>query len=485
MIKNERQYRITKAQLDRFGDAIRQAEGAPEQGLDPLLKKAQLEALRSQYKELEAEVSAYEALQTGISHVVEVESFDELPSALIRARIASGLSQKELAERLRLKEQQVQRYEATNYAGASFSRLCEVVKALGVSVREDIFVPSEQLSFKGFLTRLEGLGLSKQFVRQRLLADDLSSEQEGDSVQNLAQIIFKVASALRRMFGWSLAEILGPTQPQLDLAVAGAARFKLPARVADRSLGAYTIYAHHLARMALEATPDLVTRSIPRDPMEVCQAIRAQYGEISFKAALDYVWNLGIVVLPLDDPGAFHGACWRIRGRNVVVLKQRTKSEARWLFDLCHELWHAGEEPELEERSILELSETDVERRNGEEEKKASRFAGNIVLEGRAEALVGMIVQETGGEIPRFKTALPRIARREQVSVDSLANYLAFRLSLQDENWWGTANNLQTPGDPWSIARDTFLLRSDISKLSTVDSELLVRALEESREVAA
>jgi transcriptional regulator with XRE-family HTH domain len=485
MIKNERQYRITKAQLDRFGDAIKQAEASPGGGLDPLLKKAHLEALRSQYKDLETDISAYEALQTGIPHVVEVESFDELPSALIRARIASGLSQKELAERLGLKEQQVQRYDATNYAGASFSRLSEVVKALGISVREDIFIPTDQLSMKSFLTRLEGLGLNKQFVKQRLFADDISNEQEIEGGQNISQIVFKAASALRRMFGWSLAEIFGPLQPQLDIAIAGAARFKLPARVVDRSLSAYTIYAHHLSRLALDATSNLVSRPVPRDPMEVCRSIRAQYGEISFPAALEYVWNLGIAVIPLDDPGAFHGACWRIRGRNVIVLKQRTKSEARWLFDLLHELWHAGEEPELEERTTLELPEADPERRNADEEKKASRFAGNTVLEGRAEALVGMIVHETGGEIPRFKTALPRIAHRENVQIDSLANYLAFRLSLQGENWWGTANNLQISGDPWSIARDAFLLRSDISKLNTIDSELLVRALQESTEVAA
>lgn len=485
MIKNERQYRITRAQLDRFSDAIKHAEVSPGEQIEPLLKKAHQDALRSQFKDLEADVLAYEALQTGNTNVVEVESFDELPSALISARIASGLSQRELAERLGLKEQQVQRYEATNYAGASFSRLSEVVKALGVSVREDIFVPTDQLTIKSFLARLESLGLNRDFVTQRLFTRDLSGERGNDDGHTIAQTIFKAASAMRRVFGWSLAETLGPTQPRLDLAIAGAARFKLPARVADRSLGAYTLYAYHLSQLALDATSGLVTRPIPRDPIEVCKSIRAQSGELSFRAALEYAWNLGIVVLPLDDAGAFHGACWRIKGRNVIVLKQKNKSEARWLFDLLHELWHAGEEPELEERTVLELPETAPERRNGDEEKKASRFAGNVVLEGRAEALVGMLIKETNGQIPLFKSTLPRIADRENAPADSLANYLAFRLSLQGENWWGTASNLQASGDPWLIARDEFLLRSNISILNVVDSGLLVRALEESNEVAA
>ncbi len=44
--------------------------------------------------------------------------------------------------------------------------------------------------------------------------------------------------------------------------------------------------------------------------------------------------------------GTFHGACWRYEGRNAVVLKQTPKHEARWTFDLLHELFHAGQRPE-------------------------------------------------------------------------------------------------------------------------------------------
>ena len=68
-------------------------------------------------------------------------SFAELPRALIQSRIALGLSQKELAERLGLKEQQIQRYEATEYAGASVQRVQEVIQALGLQVREEVVLP--------------------------------------------------------------------------------------------------------------------------------------------------------------------------------------------------------------------------------------------------------------------------------------------------------------------------------------------------------
>ena len=103
------------------------------------------------------------------------------------------------------------------------------------------------------------------------------------------------------------------------------------------------------------------------------------------------------------------------------MLKQRTASEARWLFDLLHELWHAGEKPSLRERTIVESAESELDRFKDEEEQKASRFAGDAVLDGRAEELVSMVMEETDGNIPRFKAAVPRIARRESVSPDSLA----------------------------------------------------------------
>jgi transcriptional regulator with XRE-family HTH domain/Zn-dependent peptidase ImmA (M78 family) len=487
VIKNERQYRITKSQADRFSEAFELAQaprpGAPAE--HPLLQKAKLDALKSQLADLRAEIREYDLLRSGAYRIVEVDSFGELPVALIKARIASGLSQKDLADRLDMKEQQIQRYEATDYAGASFSRLAEVVKALGVSVREDIFVPSEGLSLKDLLTRLEGFGLDRRLAVSRLMPQDLTPAKVSSAGAEIAGAIFPMASALRRVFGWSMAEILGPGQPQLNFAVAGAARFKLPAKADNTRLAAYTIYAHHLACLTLESTPELVARPIPRDPAEVWRDIRERFGRIDLRAALEYAWGLGVVILPLDDAGAFHGACWRVKGRNVVVLKQQTKSEARWLFDLFHELWHAGEEPELEERTILEASESDPERREAPEEKKASRYAGDIVLDRRAEKLVAMIVAETGGDIPKFKNAVPRIARREGVSTESLANYVAFRLSLQGENWWGTANNLQTPGDPWAIARDFLLSRCDLSRLDRIDQSLLTRALEVRNEVTA
>jgi hypothetical protein len=125
MIKNERQYRITRAQAEKFARALAHMEEHPEEttSIGPRLRLAMKDGLASQLADFRREIEEYEALKSGQHRVFELSSFAELPRALIQSRIALGLSQKELAERLGLKEQQIQRYEATEYAGASVQRL--------------------------------------------------------------------------------------------------------------------------------------------------------------------------------------------------------------------------------------------------------------------------------------------------------------------------------------------------------------------------
>ena len=133
MIRNQREYAITRTEVDRFQKALDEMIARSPKGLHPRLRKAQEEALRSQKDELEAELRAFDALPG--KGKLGIGSVSELPDALIQARIAAGLTQKQLAERLGLKEQQVQRYEQTRYASASLDRIRRVTEALGVELR--------------------------------------------------------------------------------------------------------------------------------------------------------------------------------------------------------------------------------------------------------------------------------------------------------------------------------------------------------------
>jgi len=133
MIRNEREYRITKAQAKKFEQALAQLpkERSIEKGVHPRLAMAQKDAMRSQLQSLRQQINEYERLRRGGGKALDVTSIEKLPQSLIRARIAAGLTQKELATRIGIKEQQVQRYEATNYASASLARVLQVARILG------------------------------------------------------------------------------------------------------------------------------------------------------------------------------------------------------------------------------------------------------------------------------------------------------------------------------------------------------------------
>ena len=132
MIKNERQYKITKSQIAKFQSALDELNA--RSGVRSRLRKLEEDALRSQLDELRNEVQEFEELRSSGPKPIHIDSFDQLPRALVEARIVAGLSQKDLAERLNLKEQQIQRYEATDYCSASLTRLKEIAKALGVNI---------------------------------------------------------------------------------------------------------------------------------------------------------------------------------------------------------------------------------------------------------------------------------------------------------------------------------------------------------------
>jgi hypothetical protein len=137
MIVNERQYKVTKTWIRDFEAAVRLLENDASQreGIHPLLFKARLDASRGKLEDLRNEAAEYEALRSGQRDELPLDALSDLPQSLILARVARGMTQKDLADRLGMKEQQIQRYEATCYAGASMTRVLEVAAQLQMAVR--------------------------------------------------------------------------------------------------------------------------------------------------------------------------------------------------------------------------------------------------------------------------------------------------------------------------------------------------------------
>ncbi len=138
MITNERQYRITSTQLEKFLEAINNFDlkAAIKQAKSKALAKAEIDALRSEYENLLMQLHEYKTLKSGTVEILKASNLKDLPSILIRARIVKGLSQRQLADIIGLKEQQIQRYEAEEYASANLSRFVEVANALNLNISE-------------------------------------------------------------------------------------------------------------------------------------------------------------------------------------------------------------------------------------------------------------------------------------------------------------------------------------------------------------
>ncbi|WP_417832199.1 ImmA/IrrE family metallo-endopeptidase [Terasakiella sp.] len=135
MIYSDKQLKITKEQLQKLKDILNGFGDMEVEEMD-WAKKAQYDSLFCQYEDLAEEAALYEKLKAGKVSSFSCNTLSDLPAALIHARIASGLSQSDLAQKLGMKAQQIQRYEATEYASANLSKLTEISNLLEVKVIE-------------------------------------------------------------------------------------------------------------------------------------------------------------------------------------------------------------------------------------------------------------------------------------------------------------------------------------------------------------
>lgn len=101
-----------------------------------------------------------------------------------------------------------------------------------------------------------------------------------------------------------------------------------------------------------------------------------------------------------------------------------------------------------------------------------------MALAGRSEELFKAAMRAADDDLRSLKRAVAGVAAAEDADVGSLANYAAFRLALQGENWWGTAQNLQDVSrNPLALARHRFFERFDFSRLDETRLDLLTLAL--------
>ena len=130
MIYSDKQYGISSGELDKLKNALAATEAQPKE--EKWLQELEIEGLKSQIAEIEADIAHYDMLKAGEITFAKSFSLDALPRVLVEARIAAGMSQTDLADAIGVQAQQIQRYEASDYMGASLARLIKISKVLNV-----------------------------------------------------------------------------------------------------------------------------------------------------------------------------------------------------------------------------------------------------------------------------------------------------------------------------------------------------------------
>jgi transcriptional regulator with XRE-family HTH domain len=135
MIKNSKQLAIEKKEVADLVDIIKDMDKLSREKKPDTIQQLQYDLYKGRIEELKNEIAEYERLASDkLDSLVFNSSIDDLNKAIISYRIASGLTQKNLADKLEIHEQQIQRYEHQEYLKASFERVLQILKTLNVEV---------------------------------------------------------------------------------------------------------------------------------------------------------------------------------------------------------------------------------------------------------------------------------------------------------------------------------------------------------------
>ena len=140
MIATEHEYHRALLDLDRDADAMAaQRAHLRELGIEGEALERAMQPMESFRQQLEEEVHVYERMKRGELDVLH--SLTSIGRWLIGIRIARGMTQRQLAERLGVAESQVSRDERNEYYGITVERAQRILEALGTRFRMEIEEP--------------------------------------------------------------------------------------------------------------------------------------------------------------------------------------------------------------------------------------------------------------------------------------------------------------------------------------------------------
>lgn len=133
MIRTDAEYEAALEQIaEDKANEPRLREHFASQGFTPAQVDDLMEPILTFQQQVEEEVEEYQRLKQGI--IDDLTDLQYLGRHLVALRIARGLTQRQLAERMGVHESQVSRDERNEYFNITVQRAARVLKAIGAEI---------------------------------------------------------------------------------------------------------------------------------------------------------------------------------------------------------------------------------------------------------------------------------------------------------------------------------------------------------------
>jgi HTH-type transcriptional regulator/antitoxin HigA len=360
VILNERDARKAKGTLERAKQKLSSSAilEAARLGVSPTVVERHQKAVAGMVDELALALASYENAKAGDYSSLIEKWRGEPGMTLVIARIARGMSQAALAERLGLKEQQIQRYEADRYRSISLSNYRKFAAALGVEIRAAIredAVASFRMEV-GTLPAYDAASL-RRVMKHALAQGWISPPAAGETAESM--LIDYVRDSISRLGAPTLLRT-GMTSLSLDDDLALSA---WRARVIQKFESVKL--CGQFDAVDISWLPSLVALSRHEDGISRVSQMLSDHG-------IAFIYEPHFTGLRVD------GAALQIDGVPIVAMSARHDRIDNFWFTLMHEIAHVY----LHQRMGLETGFYDDldESGNDQVEDEADEFASSTLI---------------------------------------------------------------------------------------------------------
>jgi HTH-type transcriptional regulator/antitoxin HigA len=182
IISTDRQARELEGEIKQISHALSSEQTLKSiiDGLPDLAIEGIRRSLATERRELCRKLEAYRRAQGGDIELMKQQVGDDLGDLLIIARLAQNWKQKDLARKLGLQEQAIQRWESERYRSINLASYMKVARALSLNLSAQFLSPEVTRWLPPFdLTQAEALKVLKHAREHGWLESDPDSDEIG------------------------------------------------------------------------------------------------------------------------------------------------------------------------------------------------------------------------------------------------------------------------------------------------------------------